>query len=308
MKHLVYGTPESVGLLSEPLELAKVNITDYTHAANYSDYSYDEIHPIEPGGVTIIGKCSTIVSKWADGKRNLYADVNGTVLPPNEQEDATIDTIYNMASLTKLFTTIAALQQLDAGTLDLHATVKRYIPAFAVHGKENITILMLLTHTSGFAPDPVPPLYYPVYKTYEERVNAIITQKIEDPPGSTYTYSDLNFMTMFLVLEKMTGKPLDQLIAAYTEPLRMESTFFNRGNLYPPQFPQATYDRMATQEFQIAVLGPKEPQRPQRKFSVCKLRLRTFTSTTTHLEIGADSMSLRQQRYEGLCMVRMLGH
>ena len=43
----------------------------------------------------------------------------------------------------------------------------------------------------------------------------------------------------------------------------MKNTFFNRGNLYPPQFPQATYDKMATQEFQIAVLGPLEPQRPQ---------------------------------------------
>jgi CubicO group peptidase (beta-lactamase class C family) len=193
----------------------------------------------------------------------MYADVNGTLLPRRQQEDATVDTIYDMASLTKLFTTIAALQQIDAGTLDLHATVASYIPKFAVHGKENITILMLLTHTSGFAPDPVPPLYYPVYKTYSQRVSAIITQKLQDAPGSTYTYSDLNFMTLFLVLEKITGKKLDELIKAYTEPLGMQSTFFNRGNLYPPQFSQATYNKMATQEFQIAVLGPKEPQRPQ---------------------------------------------
>jgi CubicO group peptidase (beta-lactamase class C family) len=261
--HLVYGTPESVGLLSKPLEIAVANITNYTHAANYSDYSYDEIHPIEPGSANIVGRCSTIISEWADGKRDLYADVNGTLLPLDEQEDATVDTIYDMASLTKLFTTVAALQQLDAGTIDLQATVASYIPEFAIHGKENITILMLLTHTSGFAPDPVPPLYYPIYKTYAQRLNAIITQKLENPPGSTYLYSDLNFMTMFLVLERITGKKLDQLIAAYTEPLGMTSTFFNRNNLYPPQFPQATYDRMATQEFQIAVLGPKEPKRPQ---------------------------------------------
>jgi CubicO group peptidase (beta-lactamase class C family) len=245
------------------LELAVANITNYTHAANYSDYSYNETHPIEPGSANIIGRCSRIVSTWADGYRDLYADVNGTYLPVDKREAATVDTIYDMASLTKLFTTVAALQQIDAGTLDLDATVASYIPKFAVHGKGNITILMLMTHTSGFAPDPVPPLYYPVYKTYAQRVNAIITQKIENPPGSTYLYSDLNFMTMFLVLQEITGKKLDDLIAAYTEPLGMHSTFFNRGNRYPPQFPQATYDRMATQEFQIAVLGPKEPQRPQ---------------------------------------------
>ena len=261
--YLIHGAPESVGLLSRPLELAVANITDYTHAANYSDYSYNETHPIEPGSANIVGRCSTIVAEWADGKRNLYADVNGTRLSPDKQEDATIDTIYDMASLTKLFTTIAALQQIDAGTLDLHATVASYIPKFAIHGKDNITILMLLTHTSGFAPDPVPPLNSAVYKTYKQRINAIITQKIENEPGSTYLYSDLNFMTLFLVLEGITGKKLDDLIAAYTVPLGMKSTFFNRGNLYLPEFPQATYDRTATQEFQIAMLGPKEPRCPQ---------------------------------------------
>jgi hypothetical protein len=161
--HLGYGAPESVGLLSKPLELAVANITNYTHAADYGDYTYNETHPVEPGSANIVGRCSTVVSLFADGKRDLYADVNGTLLPPSKQEDATVDTIYDMASLTKLYTTVAALQQIDAGTLDLNATVASYIPNFAVHGKGNITILMLMTHTSGFAPDPVPPLYYPVY-------------------------------------------------------------------------------------------------------------------------------------------------
>ena len=260
---LQQGTPASVGLLPKPLELAVANMTNYTHAANYSDFTYDEIHPIEPGSANIVGHCSTIISEFAVEKRDLYADVNGTLLPPAKQEDATVDTIYDMASLTKLFTTVAALQQLDAGTLQLHAKVASYIPRFGVHGKENITILELLTHTSGFAPDPVPPLY-PNYTTYDARVNAIITQPTESPPSSTYLYSDLNFMTMFLVLEKITGKKLDQLISDFTVPLGMSSTFFNRGNLYPPKFPQATYNRVATQEFQIAVLGPVyEPPRPQ---------------------------------------------
>ena len=212
-----------------------------------------------------------------------------------------------MASLTKLFTTIAALQQLDAGTLDLHATVASYIPKFAVHGKENITILMLLTHTSGFAPDPVPPLYSKVYKTYKQRINAIITQKIEDPPGSTYTYSDLNFMTMFLVLEKITGKKLDQLVATYTDPLGMKSTFFNRGNLYPPQFPQATYDRMATQEFQIAVLGPKEPKRPQVSFTN-QVPFQVILRIPLHHIAPADSGIPLHSPSVAPYMTRTLGH
>ena len=65
------------------------------------------------------------------------------------------DTIYDLASLSKLFTTIVAMQLVDQGRLDLDAPVVSYLPAFAAHGKGDITIRQLLTHTSGFAPDPI---------------------------------------------------------------------------------------------------------------------------------------------------------
>ena len=166
-----------------------------------------------------------------------------------------------MASLTKLYTTVAALRQIDAGKLSINETVASYIPAFAANGKENITILMLMTHTSGFPPDPTPPLYYPVYTTVQQRIAAILNQSLIDAPGSTYLYSDLNFMSLGLVLEEITHTPLDALIAEYTVPLGMKNTFFNRGNIEGNAFPP--YPRMAAEEFQIEVLGPLEPQRPQ---------------------------------------------
>ncbi|GAM35479.1 beta-lactamase [Talaromyces pinophilus] len=168
-----------------------------------------------------------------------------------------------MASLTKLFTTVAALRELDAGRIELNTTVATYIPEFATNGKENITILELFTHTSGFDADPSPSLFSANYTTYEERIDAILTQKIINPPGSTYLYSDLNFMSLGLVIQTVTGRALDDLIYDFTVPLGMTSTFFNRGNIEgsTPQTPN--YYRTATQEFQIAVLGPEEPQRPQ---------------------------------------------
>lgn len=258
---LRYGSPESVGLLSEPLRLAVGNLTNYTHPANYGSFTHDVVHPVEPGSANVIGHCGTVVSNFAVGKRNLYADVNGTLLPRWKQEEATVDTIYDMASLTKLFTAVAVLQQLDAGTLELNKTVASYLPQFATNGKQNVTILELLTHTSGFAPDPDPGLYDPVYTTYQEKIDAILNALLQDAPGSTYTYSDLNFMTLFILLETVTGKKHDVLIGDFTKPLGMTSTFFNRGNIEGPAFPP--YGRMATQEFQIAVLGPSEPQRPQ---------------------------------------------
>jgi CubicO group peptidase (beta-lactamase class C family) len=258
---LVYGSPKSVGMDPEPLREMVENFTAYTHPANYLGFTYDQIHPIEPGSASLVGHDGTIVSAFAVGKRDLYADVNGTELPPHLQEDATVDTIYDMASLTKMFTTVAALREMDAGRLALNATVASYIPEFAVNGKENITILELFTHTSGFDADPSPPLFSSNYTTYGQRIQAILTQKIINPPGSTYLYSDLNFMTVMLVLETITGRPLDELISDFTVPLGMTSTFFNRGNIEGPANP--FYYRTATQEFQIAVLGPGEPQRPQ---------------------------------------------
>lgn len=66
---------------------------------------------------------------------------------------------------------------------------------------------------------------------------------------------------MMLVLEKVASQPLDALIYEFTSRLGMTSTFFNRGNIEGPAFPP--YYRMATEEFQISVMGPGEPQRPQ---------------------------------------------
>ncbi|RHZ55411.1 serine hydrolase domain-containing protein [Aspergillus thermomutatus] len=258
---LRFGPPESVGLLSAPLRQLETNVTGYQQPANYGRFTHNEIHPIQPSSAVIVAHDRTIVSLFASGKMSLYADANGTALPPQQQLPARTDTIYDMASLTKLFTTVAALREIDAGRLSLNSTVASYMPSFAALGKENITTLMLLTHTSGFAPDPEPPLYSPVYKTVEERTASILNQTLLNAPGSTYLYSDLNFMSLALLLEHITSKRLDELIQEFTNPLGMHDTFFNRGNIEGPAFP--FYPRMAAEEFQIQVLGSLEPQRPQ---------------------------------------------
>ncbi|KAJ5435998.1 Beta-lactamase-related protein [Penicillium cf. griseofulvum] len=240
---LKYGSPESVGLLAEPLDQLPLNLTKYTIPANYGTPSHNVVHPIQPGGSVVIGHKSTIVSSFAFGNTNMYSDSNGTLLPPTERTQTKMDTIYDMASLTKVFTAVAALRAIDEGKLSLDKTVASYLPEFAANGKSNITVLMLLTHTSGFAPDPLPGLYEPPYKTMEQRVHAIIEHKLENAPGSTYTYSDLNFMNLRFLLEKVTKTPFEE-----------ETTS-------PPNFHY--YARMAPTEYQIEVLGGAEPKRPQ---------------------------------------------
>lgn len=255
---LIYGTPESVGMISEPLVRMVSNFTNYTNAANYSRFTYGHKHPIEPGSVNMVCKDATVVSYFADGYADLYADGNGALLPNGQREIAVPESIYDLASLTKLFTTVAALRLVDSKQLNISDPVASYIPKFSTNGKGNITIEMLLTHTSGFDADPEPPLYAPNYTNVEERRMAILEQGLINPPGSTFLYSDLNFMSLMLVLEEITGRPLDDQIGDYTSALGLKDTFFNRGNVEGPKFPY--YERMVTEEFQN---GPSEPKRPQ---------------------------------------------
>ncbi|KAG6873890.1 hypothetical protein C0995_009669 [Termitomyces sp. Mi166 len=257
---LVCGSPESVGLLSSPLKDLEVNVSAYMVPANYGSASFHAVHPLYPGATVLVGHDNTIVSHFAVGQSKKYADVNGNLLPEKEWIDTQKDTIYDMASLTKMFTTIVAMQQLDTGKLALSATVASYIPEFAANGKENVTILQLFTHTSGLNADPVPGLWIG-WATYDERKTAIPASPLINAPGKAYLYSDLNFMTMQFVLKEITGLPLDELIEKrFTGPLGMKDSFFNRGN---KQLPPGLLKRIAVTEYQIAALGKTEPQRPQ---------------------------------------------
>ena len=87
------------------------------------------------------------------------------------------------------------------------------------------------------------------------------TITLVSPPGSTYLYADTNYMTLMLVLERVTNRTLDALVYEYTSLLGMNSTFFNRGNAEGAINP--FYQRTAPTEFQIAVVGSAAPQRPQ---------------------------------------------
>ncbi|PFH47420.1 hypothetical protein AMATHDRAFT_6762 [Amanita thiersii Skay4041] len=254
---LQVGNPESVGLASQPFTDLQANISAYTVPRNYGSPSFNQVHPLYPGATVIVGHDNTIVSHFAVGYTSKYSHSNGTELPVDQWVQAATDTIWDMASLTKMFTTITGLQQLERGNIALDATVASYIPEFANQkGKEDITILMLFTHTSGFDADPVPDLWSG-YPTYDERKQAIIQQNIINTPGNKYLYSDLNYMVLQFVLEAVTSRPLDQLLQEdFTGPLGMNDTFFNRGNA-------DIRDRIAPTEFEIEVQGPNEPDRPQ---------------------------------------------
>ena len=152
------------------------------------------------------------------------------------------DTIFDLASVSKLFTSIALVQQVEAGRIDLDRTVASYIPAFAANGKQAVTVRQLLTHTSGF------PAWLPLWSsqpTPEARIQAVYDAKLANPPGSTYLYSDLNMITAGKLVELATGKPLDQVVHdRITGPLGMRDTGYNP--------PASELDRIAATEYQTA--------------------------------------------------------
>lgn len=209
---LRYGSPRQAGLLSEPVAAIPKDMASYVSQGFY------------PGAVEIAGRNGVIVSHEATGYALRYSDDKPTELPPDQQIKMAKDTIFDLASMSKLFTTIAAIQQIQRGTIDLNAPVTRYLPAFGANGKAAITIKMLLTHTSGLEPDL--PFYN--YQGRAAQEAALYADKPQATPGTAYIYSDLNMITMQFVLEKVTGKTLDVLVRdGITRPLNMRDTGYN---------------------------------------------------------------------------------
>src|SRR5690625_5142742 len=212
------GKPNQVQLDAAPLERGWSQVVSFTEPADGAD------HPLYVGGALLYGHQGCVVLRRATGQSRKYANAD-TLLPKHEWIDARTDTIYDMASVSKLFTSIVVIQQVEAGRIDLDQRVAHYLPEFAAHGKEAVTVRMLLTHTSGFTS------WISLYSQYPDipsRIHGVLTQPLENPPGSTYQYSDLNLITLGVLVEHVSGKGLADLVAAgITEPLGMADTGYN---------------------------------------------------------------------------------
>ncbi|HEX3783417.1 MAG TPA: serine hydrolase [Pseudonocardiaceae bacterium] len=237
------GTPQEAGLDPAVVQAAQQQEADWTQNQPGTG------HPMFSGEVTMLVHDGIVVSKQAAGYALRYSDQQGDLLPANQQIPMRDNTIFDLASLSKLFTSIVAMQQMQTGKLDLNATVASYLPAFASNGKGDITIEQLLTHTSGLPADPSPALWQ--YPTMPDRINAILDTVPQYPAGTTYLYSDLNMLTLQLVLQQITGETLDVLVRdGITAPLGMKDTMYN-----PPAYLKP---RIAAEEYEQ---GPGEPQR-----------------------------------------------
>lgn len=147
------------------------------------------------GCVVLIGRRGGIVFEKAYGNR---------AIEPRE-EPMTTETLFDMASLTKPVATATAVMILvERGQLRLRDKVSTYFPKFAANGKQDVTLEQLLVHSSGLLPDNPVTDYADGWKSAEPKICEL---KLQSEPGEKFKYSDVNYILLGKIVEKVAGVP-----------------------------------------------------------------------------------------------------
>jgi SSS family transporter len=172
-----------------------------------------------PGAVVVIGHGGHVVFHKAYGNRSLEIDHKPHIEPMTE------DTIFDMASLTKCLATAAALMQLyEEHRFSFDDPVAKYIPAFAANGKQSVTIRQLATHYSGLPPDLD---LKGKWLGKQEAFARADASPLKSTPGTVFVYSDINYVVLQQLIEKLTGDTLDHYALTHIyQPLGMAHTRF----------------------------------------------------------------------------------
>jgi uncharacterized protein YbbC (DUF1343 family)/CubicO group peptidase (beta-lactamase class C family) len=184
-----------------------------------------------PGAVVLVGHDGQVIYRKAFGERSLEP----------HREPMTVDTVFDIASLTKVVaTTTAAMQLVQKGQVRVNEPVAKYIPEFAENGKEEITVRELLTHYSGLPKD------LDLSPPWEGRETALRMAYAERPiyvPGSQFLYSDVNFIVLGALVERVSGMSLEEYCQKNIfVPLKMAHTRFLPPPSWAPKIAPTQYD------------------------------------------------------------------
>ncbi|MEV6523316.1 serine hydrolase domain-containing protein [Longispora sp. NPDC051575] len=179
-------------------------------------------HPAFAGAVALVRRDGAVTGHVALGDAVRY-DAGPVELPPARRVPMRPDAIFDLASVTKVFTALLALQLVDRGALDLGTPVVDHLPEFDGPGKRPVTVAMLLTHTSGLVEGArVTGLSGPA-----ERRAAVLGSPLAGPPGQAFRYSSVGVQVLGYLVEKVGGQPLDQALrSGVTGPLGLRDTGF----------------------------------------------------------------------------------
>jgi uncharacterized protein YbbC (DUF1343 family)/CubicO group peptidase (beta-lactamase class C family) len=169
-----------------------------------------------PGAVVLVARHGKTVWRKAYGAR--------AVEP--QREAMTLDTIFDLASLTKVVATTTSIMILiEAGKIRLSDPVVQFIPEMKGEGRDAITIEQLMTHVSGFAPD------FDLrerWTGYDEAIKHLYREPLRTPPGARFVYSDINYIALGEVVHRVSGMMLDEFARRNIfTPLGMRDTGFN---------------------------------------------------------------------------------
>jgi uncharacterized protein YbbC (DUF1343 family)/CubicO group peptidase (beta-lactamase class C family) len=179
-----------------------------------------------PGAVVLVGRGDTVVFRKAYGLR--------AVAPASEP--MTLDTIFDLASLTKVVATTSAMMMLvEDGKVRLVDTVASFIPEFGKYGKERITVRDLMTHVSGLRPDVD---LGDAWEGHDAAINLAAEEIPMAPAGRRFIYSDINYFLLGEIVSRVSRTPLDLFVKQRLfTPLGMNDTMFKP--------PRALYGRIA---------------------------------------------------------------
>jgi beta-N-acetylhexosaminidase len=144
-----------------------------------------------------------------------------------------LDTMYDLASLTKVVVTTTLVEKLVEGdfpiSLDLDAPIERYLPEWTTgpqpEWRHKVTVRNLMTHTSGLPPFKE---YWRTSTGKQDTLNHIFVEPLDYEPGTKMVYSDLGIILMAEIIQRLTGKPLDELANEYIfGPLGMKDSMYN---------------------------------------------------------------------------------
>jgi len=168
-----------------------------------------------PGAVVLVARNGRVVKRSAYGAR---------ATEPS-REGMTTDTIFDLASLTKVVATATSIMILiERGKVRLSDPLSTYIPEIKGEGRDRITIELLLTHRAGYAPD------FDLkerWTGYDEAIKRLIHEPLRNPPGARFVYSDIGYIALGEVVQQASGLSLDEFARQNIfAPLGMHNTGF----------------------------------------------------------------------------------
>ncbi len=218
---ILCGIAAQAQIASQPPNALVMDLAPYQERFSPVDAAIRNavLQQLIPGAVVLVGHDGKVVYRKAFGSRSVDPVI----------EPMTVDTIFDMASLTKVMATTSSVMRLvQLGQIKLNDPVAKYVPEFAQNGKEEVTIRQLLTHYSGLRADLD---LKPEWSGQEEGFRLANAEKLMTPPGSTFLYSDINFIVLGELVQRVSRLSLNTYAESLVfSPLGMTTTRF-----LPPQ-------------------------------------------------------------------------